>query len=682
MHFFPLGIRDTTASTLGGFSRRTVVYGNSIYTVTNVDGSTFFSIHKADHDAETVTTYGSSGNATAVGSTLVQHNIAACLFGSTMHIVYLANPSGTKKIYHTSFDVSTDAWSGVTTEMGTGGVTPLAKDSLDMVAGADGVIHLVTRANTTGTTWVANYWTRSTAGTWSSATQIESTTLSSGPAYVPCLDVDDGGRVLVMLDDGTGGLATQSQWKAWELSAGVFTGTVIKGLGQASMCHTSGNVRHILFFGDKRHTVVKSNIANLTTTLGAIQFEQPYVEGGIVGGTNYGYAFSCAADGNDIHIATAAHGQVFQASYRHDHWEPLRTTFNATGNNIHSGRTQKIACDLAREFLSDGSLGIAVKQDDLSAKNWFVLHRDTGIPARGGITHSLTIDGEGFMVSGPLQKADISQAVPRVSLATELKTEDTLSDLSSVTQTSWHHGRGERILSNPNAFLDQEGLLTHIPDQITQQLFPVSTDVAAASVGPVLLDAVIINSTSDSGNAVQTISGSVTSHTGRMLVVVIKTANTAGTAPTVTSVTWAGVAASMYVTGLTSDNQHRYYIYYQAAPTTGTNNLVVTKSAASSANATNIVAYSFYNSDTTLRASAQNNGTGTTGSTTGIASTTNDYLVDIHLATAWTTAAAGSSQTADVSGGLLFIGHKQSTGTSVNLQATSGASGDWISAGI
>lgn len=458
----PAGTRDTQ-SIAQGVPGRVVYHDGKVYLVALSDFDDYVHIYKWEPDAG-VTDYSSVGYATETDTNTGQGMLACVALGDILHIGFISVADSVKILVHAQFDMSTDEWVEDQSSVSLDGSATLAADALNMCVGPSKCIHYVLSLRNAGeTAYDLFHVKRTDGGAWT--TETITTGLSAG-AYLPVIDVGSGGQVLVLADNGTGGLVSTSQWTGWERAAdGTWSDTDIEGIGQATLVHTTGNVWHAMFFGDKRHTIIPGKLAARTTTLGAIQFEHPDVTGGVVAGSAYGYGFSAATDRNEIHLVAAADGKLYQGGYVDNVWRPMRAI-----STLQASQTENAAAVISAS--EDGEMAVAVKL----ARGWYLFTIDERIPPRGGITHDFTLDGQGFMVAGPLQKADISQAVPRVSIATELKTEDNISDLSSVTQYSFHHGRGEIVFENPMAYANVKKLLTHIPNQVTPQLAPIITN--------------------------------------------------------------------------------------------------------------------------------------------------------------------------------------------------------------
>jgi hypothetical protein len=480
LNSFVTGLRDTS-SLVGGIPNRLVAVDGMLYLVARSASDNLIHILKVNTDDAVVTDYPSIGVTLDSGTTPSMLAAAGDRDG-VIHIVYLTVDDGTKLLNHVTFDPATATWDSPETVLTSSAA--LASDSLNMVMRSDGSVYVVAwiydgsaydlryaRYNPTTLAWTSEEITANQA---------------TAPAYIPQIAADEGGNVMVLADDGTGGLAVQDQWTAWGLNSGSWSSVALDGLGQATLVALSGGAFHALFFGDKRHTVLHDVGGAIDSTIGAVEYEMPDVDGGIIGGAIYGYGFAAVPDHGDLHVFAGASGKLYQGGYYDDVWFPLRAVVD-----LSESRTALIAPVVAKssDDPGDETLYVATKMVG-SGNNWLAFTLDRAIPDRGGITHHITIDGQGFMLNGPLSKVDISQALPRVSLATELKSEDDISDLSSVTQYTWHHGRGEKYFEDPAAYADVDGLITDIPNQVTPQLFPVVTtrtgasNPGAALVGP------------------------------------------------------------------------------------------------------------------------------------------------------------------------------------------------------
>lgn len=89
---------------------------------------------------------------------------------------------------------------------------------------------------------------------------------------------------------------------------------------------------------------------------------------------------------------------------------------------------------------------------------------------RAGITHDVVLSLDGYMLAGPMTKVDITASIPRISIASEQRRDFDFSELDTFGQFTWHQGRGEKYLLNPQAFSDSDNVLTHIPNQATLSL--------------------------------------------------------------------------------------------------------------------------------------------------------------------------------------------------------------------
>jgi hypothetical protein len=456
-------------SSTHGIPRRVVVNSSgNVYLVTKVDGDTNLRITKWSPSTANAapTTFSGSGEHTAVENAIYDQMWIGCDIDASdiLHIIHIANDGGTKTVFHNRFDTSDDTWVSGEITVDTGGVaTPSAYDCLDVHCDSAGDVHLVWWNEDSAESYNL-YYSKYTSAAWTAKDTVKSG--QSAPWYCPRVNSDNSGRVLLISDDG------DETWTGWE-TPGAWVGTSIAGLGSAIMVNTPNNTRHILFAGDKRHTIVKGALSSLTTTVGAIKFEHPGSDGGtltvsgdVAAMRNLG--FGVIAKGDDLIVTAAVDGSIYQAQYKHNVWGTLRSV-----QNLHSNVGIKKAwlLQLGQKLLSDGNFaGVWVDGRGGDASNpskWSFLLFDQDPPPRATVTHDLVIDDKGYMLASPLLKSDLSQATPRVSVATEVKSEDNLSDLSSSTQVSWHHGRGDRDFNDPFSFLDTDNMHTHIPNQAT-----------------------------------------------------------------------------------------------------------------------------------------------------------------------------------------------------------------------
>lgn len=478
-----VNLLDTTQATSDGSngrprgaSRRTAINssGNLYFVMRTVADNNLRVIKQTGSGLAAPTTFSGAGQHTTLTSTTLQAMIA-CDMGpdDVLHIVFLTDTGATKALKHVRFDTTTDGWlAEETIQTGVGVATLAGPESLDIWVDSSSVPHVVWNNQiTAGPTYRLYYSTR-TAGVWTTPETVSNLT-TTAPLYVPRVHVDDSGRVLVLNWD--------VNWKGWE-TPGAWAATTLLGYGQADINHTSDNVRHILFCADKRHTTVAGPLSTAASTLGAIKFEHPIADGGArgVSGDNVRIlGYGLAARGRDLYLFAGARGRLFQGMYKAGAWSTLREVSTVLEDSqrvdtllTHTPKKPIDANSLWGVFKIDRSTGTA----NLTAVNpsWFISTMNTSSPPRGGVTHDLVIDDTGYMLEGALQKADISQALPRVTIATEQRKEENISDLSSFTQSSWHHGRGEREFANPLAFFDSDGMLTHIPDQLTPPLYYVA----------------------------------------------------------------------------------------------------------------------------------------------------------------------------------------------------------------
>ncbi len=447
----PLGIGHRTALDTSG----------NLFLVVRIDSDQSLRVIKqplSDPGGAQTITSGVAGHTVLTANTF-QSNIA-CAAGDDdiLHIVFMTDTGGVKAIKYVPFSMTALTWgTEQTIQTGVGSATVTAFQGIDICVDKDNVPHVAW--HTYMTTDYRLYYSVRTAGTWATPTLLDAAVV--GPTFCPRIDVDDADRVLVLADDA-------GAWTAFE--AGVTQ--ALAGYGQAEVTHTSDNVRHIVFASDKRHTTIAGQVSTFATTVGAIKYEHPDSDGGD-GADNKlkNLGVRLVADGHVLHILAAARGKLYQGSWDGEYWTMLREIANITED---LGKRDTIIIDSPARMITSTELWAAYKIDWTSDNGtptacWSVAHLDTTCPPRGNITHHIVIDDVGYMTGSPLAKADISQAVPRVSVATEVRKEENLSDLSSVTQSSFHHGRGEREFANPLAFLDSDYVLTHIPDQVTPQ---------------------------------------------------------------------------------------------------------------------------------------------------------------------------------------------------------------------
>ena len=466
----PVALVDTKlfTSASGDPNRVAVNSDGNIYLVTAIDSDSYYRVVKLSSPTGAITTYTSQGTATALDADFNQGKLACAIDSEDiLYILHIVEVGADKLVYSNRFNTSNDSWGGTEeTVLTSAGVAAHASDSLDVVCDTTTVHAAIWRRS--GSSSIITYATR-VAAVWTTETVV---TQTPAPSYLPRINVS-GGRVIVLGDNGTGDLITSGQWSAYE-TPGTWTTTAIAGYGQASIAATDDGTRHVLFTGDKRHTLIKGPASGLTSTVGAIVFEQPDVDGGIVEGVSYISSFGIHIDGDSLHVVAASSGRLYQGEYVANKWKKLRAIAD-----LSSSRTSFIIAQLASIAREDNL--IAVAKLDTDSKTWLIAELDKDSPPRGGVTHDIVIDDEGYMLVGSMTKADISQAIPRVSLATEVKREENFSDLTSITQQSFHHGRGEREFSNPLAFLESDGLLTHISNQVTPQYADTLTVLAGGA---------------------------------------------------------------------------------------------------------------------------------------------------------------------------------------------------------
>src|SRR3990167_2680291 len=465
---------EYTQGTISGLGRRVAINSSgTVYAYLFGQGAAAGAVVKwptpGDNSAQTL--YTASGNLTAPSFP----RSVACDMGSddVLHIVYVTFSGSTITVYHKKFNTTTDAYiAGETSVHSLTGVNS-SQHTVDIYVDEDNEVHVALGLQTAiGPSVHKLFYAKTTAGVWG-AVQTVISSQSSSPIYAVRLNVDVGGRVLILN-------SSSGAWTGYEDTDGdgTWTGTALTGVGQAEIISTNDGARHILFAGDKRHSIVKGPLSSLTSTLGAIKFENPFTDGGVeaTGLSNDTYlnpGIVCATDGDVIYVLSSANGLLYQGQYKSGIWSFLRSI-----DTLDVGYASVISVSIAKSLTSDGHLAALVRPlltlGNSNRSILYYINKDT--PPRAGVTHDIVIDGEGYMLQGVLQKADISNTIPRISITGELRSEDNLSDLSSSTQDSWHHGRGDRVFANPFAFTDSDNLLTHIPNQVTPPYAEVATE--------------------------------------------------------------------------------------------------------------------------------------------------------------------------------------------------------------
>jgi hypothetical protein len=459
-----VNITDTAA--MPDLPKRAVIAPNgSLYFVTRADADQGLHVIKEKDGTNGATEFVSGAELT---SDVTQAMIACDIDSSgVLHIVYLTYHSGAKKLRHLRFDTVTDQWiTGTTTIVALTPDALVAGDAVDVQC-VGTTVHAVCSAKI-GSFWNVRYYRYENA-VWSLV--LSPTSIGIAPAYGPLINVNSTGEAIVLYNKGVSDLTVSQQW--YMMDTVNQTESAIAGLGPATIINNNDDERHIVFTGDKRHTIIRS--AAISSTLGAIQFEGPDL-GGIVDGSVKALRFGLFPDGDQIHGIFVADGKLYQTRYHDGVWDKARIVADLQATVDSLGAAQ----------LASPSVGVI----KLDGSSWLTTTLDASIPPRGGVTHDMVIDGHGYMYVSPPTKADISQNAPRISVATELRKEENISDLSSVTQESFHHGRGEREFDDPFAFFDSDRILSHISGQLTPpyaDYVTVRSDAAAsgsALVGP------------------------------------------------------------------------------------------------------------------------------------------------------------------------------------------------------
>lgn len=439
-----------------GPANRLVLAPNGSYYLAVIETGGVIELRKFT-DIKSLTTYSGSGEHTVLSQT-GRSELLTCEVTSDgiLHLLFTTVDGGTRKVLHKQFDTSDDSWVSGETTVSSGGSTSLGTgEGLACIVGRDDTLHLAWWMKDSNYELHYNSYDGSSWGTEADLT----TSQSDDPLFSLRIDVDDSGRVLILSDDGLG------QWKAWEFDSS-WTGTNISGVGQCVLVHDGFNVFHVAFLGDRRHTTIPAGVAGLSSTLGAFEYHYPHVamnSSSITDGSTLPAGLYIE---NEFHFLTINDHGIHQGKYSKDVWNEHA---HMGGHAFPDGDTVFSTC-----YHSDGD-PFVVATLHVDEAFWYLFTFDRDEPHKGGKTHDFTIDGKGYMLASNLQKAGISQALPRVSLASDQRKEDDFSDLTSFTQSSWHHGRGEIELSDPNAFFDAAGVFTHVNDQVTSSFYPNAT---------------------------------------------------------------------------------------------------------------------------------------------------------------------------------------------------------------
>jgi hypothetical protein len=84
-----------------------------------------------------------------------------------------------------------------------------------------------------------------------------------------------------------------------------------------------------------------------------------------------------------------------------------------------------------------------------------------------GASHHIILDGVGLLIAGLVSRSDITSAIPRISVAAAQRRHTDFSERDTFGTSSWHHGKGELVLDDPDSFFDSEDVVTWIPNQLT-----------------------------------------------------------------------------------------------------------------------------------------------------------------------------------------------------------------------
>lgn len=167
---------------------------------------------------------------------------------------------------------------------------------------------------------------------------------------------------------------------------------------------------------------------------------------------------------------------------------------------------------------------------------------------QAGVTHQIVLDGNGFMLASPLQKSDITSAIPRVSIGTDQRKHTDFSERDTFGQHSFHHGRGASEIEDPATFLDAYGLVTWLPFQVT--LMPRMYTQSLTGGATPDFDGVIVAMEVYSGNLYGALNA--TDPANNKVLIYDNTNNEWDTVGSVTGLTTTGSLTDLFTSGNSS----------------------------------------------------------------------------------------------------------------------------------